>query len=729
VSDKIRFETLVEAFGAKGIPSALTSDSAAAQARCVILEPQKPAFFVAPELDVAPGFGQHRPFWLISAPASVGKSVLAQALAWNLRSRGRQVIYVPLRGSTIGDNFFTGLLASLFPKSSKVHVIDSLRQGRTTILFDGYDELSMTEEQSRLNIGFVEEVLREMKPTNSQSRQEAPSVVFLYRSAIRSLGIFNSIDEYAQQLSLRFFGMEQQIEFLAGYMKFKRPTPYDLRKPCSDFIKAIREKIALPNEETAEGFFGHSPVLMALGDLILEDDSGNPMQIAQDLLKEDFSATQGVALIDRILGQLLEREGQKFPLNIFEAKGLVSFGAYPASMQRKLLTRLVSARIAGFRWDRAIGDVARDECARRLEGNAAFRALASGDQRALQDQYTQEVLQKLQQHPFVDLKNDALDFTNPIYSEKFLAELLVTEPKTDLSRAFDIFAAPSYYLAQFILESLPDRDLKGRENLLFYVIKSLSAGSEAEFQIEISRPDSRWRFSVDSGRLLTAPFWYSDELLILSVPDGQILESMNIEGSHDTIVALDVAVGKEYKRRVTLSNIAVDSGDIELGATHLTLSGVRLTADAIRFDESLQAIEGIDTLVVSGNVKASEFILKKYGRELEAAEASDPDVEAFLRKKLTQMLTWFRKHGAASYGIFRKRFNTVVLAKGKDREAIRVAEFLRSEGILKDVEQMVVLVQANLGRYGVYYVKQNQVKFGKEFSELVARWARYKRDS
>src|SRR5439155_1840121 len=234
------------------------------------------------------------------------------------------------------------------------------------------------------------------------------------------------------------------------------------------------------------------------------------------------------------------------------------------------------------------------------------------------------------------------------------------------------------------------RDLKGRERLLFYVIKSLSAGSEAEFQIEISRPDSRWRFSVDSGRLLTAPFWYSDELLILNVPDGQILESMNIEGSNNTIVAVDVTIGKDYKRRVTLSNLAVDSGDIEFGATHLTLNAVRLSADTIRLDHSLQTIEGIDTLAVSGKVEASEFILKKYGRDLEAATASDPDVEAFLRKKLTQMLTWFRKHGAANYGIYGKKFNTVVLAKGKDTDAIRVAEFVRSEGILKDVGQMVV---------------------------------------
>jgi len=701
----------------------------AAAARGVVLEPQGPGFFVPPELDVAPGFGEHRPFWLVSAPAAVGKSVLAQALAWNLRSRGRQVIYVPLRGSTIGDNFFTGLLASLFPSSSKVDVIESLRQGRTTILFDGYDELSMTEDQSRLNIGFVGEVLREMKPTNRQSRQEAPSVIFLFRSAIRSLGIFNSIDEYAQQLGLRFFGRAQQIEFLAGYMKHKRPTPHDLRKPCSDFLKAVQEKIALPDEETAEGFFGHAPVLMALGDLILEDESGNPMQIAQDLLKEDFSATQGVGLIDRILGQLLEREERKFPLNIFAAKGLVRFEAYPATMQRRLLTRLVSARIAGITWDKALADVASDECARRLEASPGFRALGSPEQRALQDQYTQEVLQKLQQHPFVDLKNGALDFTNPIYAEKSLAELLVTEPRTDLSRAFDIYPAPSYYLAQFILESLPDRDLKGRENLLFYVMKSLSAGSETEFQIEISRPDSRWRFSVDSGRLLTTPFWYGDELLLLSIPDGQILESMNIEGSTDTLVALDVAAGKGYKRRVTLSNVAIESGDIELGATHLTLSAVRLTANTIRLDDSLQTIEGIDTLAVSGRVEASDFVVKKYGRELEAATATDPDVETFLRKKLTQILTWFRKHHAETYAIYGKRFNTVVLAKGKDRDAARVAAFLRSQGILKDVGQMVVLDQAELGRYGVYYVKQNQVEFGKGFSDLVASWTRYAKES
>jgi len=119
VDDKTRFETLVATCGAASSSSSLTPDPVAAAARGVVLEPQEPAFFVPPDLDVAPGFAEHRPFWLVSAPAAVGKSVLAQALAWSLRSRGRQVIYVPLRGSTIGDNFFTGLLASIFPRSRR----------------------------------------------------------------------------------------------------------------------------------------------------------------------------------------------------------------------------------------------------------------------------------------------------------------------------------------------------------------------------------------------------------------------------------------------------------------------------------------------------------------------------------------------------------------------------------------------------------------------------------
>ena len=69
------------------------------------------------------------------------------------------------------------------------------------------------------------------------------------------------------------------------------------------------------------------------------------------------------------------------------------------------------------------------------------------------------------------------------------------------------------------------------------------------------------------------------------------------------------------------------------------------------------------------------------------------------------------------------------LAKGKDRDAIRVAEFLRSDGILKDVGQMVVLAQEKVARYGVYCVKQNQVEFGGGFGELVTRWTRYTRES
>ena len=72
--------------------------------------------------------------------------------------------------------------------------------------------------------------------------------------------------------------------------------------------------------------------------------------------------------------------------------------------------------------------------------------------------------------------------------------------------------------------------------------------------------------------------------------------------------------------------------------------------------------------------------------------------------------------------MFGKRFSTVVLAKGRDAGAAKVCEFLRTEGILRDEDQMVVLVQPELARYGVYYVKQNEIRFGGQFTDLVKKW-------
>jgi hypothetical protein len=67
-----------------------------------------------------------------------------------------------------------------------------------------------------------------------------------------------------------------------------------------------------------------------------------------------------------------------------------------------------------------------------------------------------------------------------------------------------------------------------------------------------------------------------------------------------------------------------------------------------------------------------------------------------------------------------------VLKKGQDREALRVTDFLKHEGLLLSKPGMMVLAQDQLKKHGIYYVKQNEIKFEKGFDELVHRWHAWK---
>ena len=134
---RLNYSDLLDFFTVPESPSVLPPDLGAAGARSIELTPKAPSFFFPPALETESGSLDPVSFWMISAPAAVGKSTVARALAADLVSRRIQVVYIPLRGATIGDNFFGGLLAAVFPKQSKQKVIESLASGETVLIFDG----------------------------------------------------------------------------------------------------------------------------------------------------------------------------------------------------------------------------------------------------------------------------------------------------------------------------------------------------------------------------------------------------------------------------------------------------------------------------------------------------------------------------------------------------------------------------------------------------------------
>jgi len=130
--EQLSYEDLVDRFAESPRPSRiLVADSSAAQSRGVLLNTPDGGLFVPPDSIEDDNGAQSPLVWLISAPAAVGKSVLALRLSHALRQQGRQVLYVPLGGRSIGENFFTGLVSSIFPSATKSEVMNSVVSGST----------------------------------------------------------------------------------------------------------------------------------------------------------------------------------------------------------------------------------------------------------------------------------------------------------------------------------------------------------------------------------------------------------------------------------------------------------------------------------------------------------------------------------------------------------------------------------------------------------------------
>jgi hypothetical protein len=144
---------LVEALSRNLAPRAsLKVNEEACQARGIRLQGDPPSFYVPPELEPADGAAPANFFcYLLSAPAAVGKTSLAHYLMAQVASTKQYIIYVPLQKAVIGQGFFAGLLADLFPNSSKEEVLTQLFHGNLLMVFDGYDEVSVTAEQLHRN--------------------------------------------------------------------------------------------------------------------------------------------------------------------------------------------------------------------------------------------------------------------------------------------------------------------------------------------------------------------------------------------------------------------------------------------------------------------------------------------------------------------------------------------------------------------------------------------------
>ncbi len=702
-----------------------------------LTKPRTQVFYVPPHLLVAEDSSAGSPFLLLSAPAAVGKTSLAGYLHTYLAVNGRIVLYVPMKGLVIGHNFFGGLLSKAFPRSTREDALAALFSGRVLLLFDGYDEVSMSSAQIELNQLFASELSMALAEFESKGKKARPCILFLFRSVFRELGVFDAILPRSREIGVDFFDAPERRDYLAGYLANRNFQTGDARKKLVGTFLDAFEEILGPAKREAAAFFGHAIVLSAFGDYLLEQQEQNALRIANEMSRKDARETYAVNILAKVINIILERETEKFPNSDFISVAQ-DFDGYPASLQEQLLVCVAEALARRENPIPAVNERVSIAARDRLETQQAFKVLPESARKALSAKYCDELQQKLAHHPFLDSTYSSVwTFRNPIYFEFYLAKVLA-RPQESVAPYFASNNAFSFYLALFALAEIPNRDLSAVSTDFFYflahLLSSAASDSEVDVLLEVNADSGAWIGEVSSDDLSVEPFRYQSEILVLRIPSGgrlrnvQLISEFGHPAENGFMISISAPPGSDPKAcRIEIADSHLVGSEIELDSPAIKFSGAFLDTPRLVFSERVAELEGVESLSICGQhdveIRGSNFFSNAWHAKL-TGRVQTPGAELDeLRQLLERVLLWFRKHKRAEFGMYDKRFNTIVLRKGRDEQMVAFTDFLFQRAILERAGHLIILNQKVLSGFGVAYVQQNSLQVDEALAQpLGAAW-------
>jgi hypothetical protein len=248
---------------------------------------------------------------VISAPAAVGKSMLAEYVA--LRTGG--VIW-DLAQASVGNNFAIGHLAASHGVRALSDVVSRIHQGRFLVVADALDEAKLRVTFDSFT-AFLDDLSRQLL---KGIRAGTPAVVLLARRETADFAadwLEKSLDVALVRATIGFFDRQGATEFV------NRQLAAQGRDPDNTALAASRDMIfdrtlgllgIEPSteqwpDEPARRFLGYAPVLVATARFL--GGGGNPQRVAEQLRAES-NPTMIWKLLAELLEDMLAREQQKF---------------------------------------------------------------------------------------------------------------------------------------------------------------------------------------------------------------------------------------------------------------------------------------------------------------------------------------------------------------------------------------------------------------------------------
>lgn len=670
---------------------------------------------------------------LISAPAAVGKTTFARYLQKELRYQNKHVLYVPLKGRKIGDEFFKGLLSGVFcfSGSTMPQVLEELTSGRLVIIFDGYDEVTMTTDQMELNKRFTAEIGGVLG--SKGGRVNVPAVLFLFRSVFYDFGIFDPIEESATRVRINYFDGDKRRAYLNGYLNQKTGDRFSNPRVAGQFLEDLDKRLGIASTGyNPSAFFGHALVLSSFGDFIIEEDEPNLIKLANNLGSDSVESSISLRILHPIIKKIIEREEGKLDSRTISDK-LPSINGFPPLLQETILSEFayaISIQPPQTTWQQkyeVISKLSEDH----LESDEKFEKLPATDQQEIRKQYKELVFNQFEHHPFVDSTNSR--FTNQIYHEFYLAKYLIANPRAAVNLIFENHKSASYFLGLFLLDQIPGGDISNYPELVHYIVTLLSMacnGGEYSVEIALDKSTNKWVGSLKCDAVSVPDFRISGEILDYRVQPGNIIQNVDFSGKREGFLEISCAAAT-YEKRVEIRNSTIDVAEFNINVPFLIFDGVSIQCKRVSLSKGISQLEGCNTLTIgSGSDDEAVEILTLPGQEKlrplleESVRLEVDDIEQF-KRKVCKVLLGFRKHGRSDYGMYELRHRNLATSFGRDQIASSIVDLFFSEEIFSRQGGLLILHQERLSQYSAHYIQQNDLQFKDGGDSLYAKWREF----
>ena len=710
-------------------PRSLQYDAAYCNTYSIEFNPAETDFYFEPTITLLTEPPGHPTYCLVRAPAAVGKSALARRLISRIDKTNKLTFLVPLRKQKIGTNFFKGLLSSIFPEYSLKDVTKLIAEGRVIFFFDGYDEMSMTEESVAANREFF---IGEMNSLFSESKAYDSGkavVMFFYRNLVEAYGFFETLDPHARRLSIEYFSLDEMAGYLEGYVRHVltakgRPVPVNLPAIAQGQMGQFRAYFDV-DTENMRAFFGHAIVLNAFGDYIAEEwiDTKNDFKLILKLEKEESKPVSSIPteILQRVIDVIAKREAVKFSE---KGKGAIAPSGrsatdkqaaelYSPSVQYKILSDVCALMSEDGLPLSDLQYIAEEHADASLKGVATAIGLSDKEVEKLRPGFISEIIEQVKHHPFLSERGTKITFKNKIYRDYLLADRVAATPSAPPLEYGGLaqFSTCSIFFVIFLFAKLRQDATLLSGGMLFLVCSLISTNTDENTDLPLNirwiKHESQWLFEPAISKLKITPFFSTRPEMLLSVEPNGVLQNITIDGAVGGKVSIEINQSQNASVPLRLFNVDLTAEEVTVSAArvqfdHAVISTTKLILPKDRVYEATVKDESL--LLTCSEIEAQDQVRR--AMEAYSNPAEMPGSEINLKVEIKKVLGLFRKHGRPEFATHYKRFHNYATSKGKD---LQVPDFLESIGIVAKKGDWWILNVPKTKEYGIHYISFNQI--------------------